>query len=327
MRCMNEKIANLSEGAHWLKVSAVNQLDLPAGIYRFVVTAPYPDYEPLKTYGWNSTELLVKDVDALAERLRASPFKIVGEPRNLSTGDEIKAMQVMGPAREFLYLTTIKDPKHPLGQAASFVDRMFIVINGGRDMKDLITFYGQGMGAQVTDPIPVRMTALNKVHGFDIETRHPLATAKLNGPFMIELDQYPATVKDRVVRAGDLPPGTAMVTFAIDSFARAPTKPVAPPAHLAGKVYGAGRAQVIKGPNGEWIELVEGKERLLSLSSGRRICGMAEAESVVRVAGFFIPLVRCRPGLGFFGAGAGAGVLAGSVLAAALFQDFLPPGI
>ena len=50
-----------------------------------------------------------------------------------------------------------------------------------------------------------------------------------------------------------------MVTFAIDSFPRAPVKPGAPPAHLAGKVYGAGRAQVIKGPNGEWIELVEGK--------------------------------------------------------------------
>ena len=79
---------------------------------RFVVTAPYPDYAPMRTYGWNSTEILVKDVDALAEKLKSSPFEIVGAPRNLSSSDQIKAMQVMGPAHEFLYLTTIKDPNH-----------------------------------------------------------------------------------------------------------------------------------------------------------------------------------------------------------------------
>src|SRR5687767_1013182 len=45
---------------------------------RFVVTAPYPDYQPFMSYGWNSTEILVKDVDAVAERLKGSPFEIVG---------------------------------------------------------------------------------------------------------------------------------------------------------------------------------------------------------------------------------------------------------
>jgi hypothetical protein len=224
---------------------------------RFVVTAPYPDYEPFRTYGWNSTELLVSDVDQLAGRLRSSPFQIVGEPRNLSTTDDIKAMQVMGPAREFLYLTTIKDPKHPLGQAKSFVDRMFIVINGGRDMDALLKFYGEVLGAATTAPIPVRMSALNKIHGLDSETKHPLATAKLNGPFMVELDQYPAGVKDRHVRSGDLPPGTAMVTVATPSIAAIKAAPVAPAARLKGLIAGGSRAAVIKGPSGELLELVE----------------------------------------------------------------------
>src|SRR5438045_296725 len=49
---------------------------------RFVVTGAYPDYAPFKTYGWNSTEILVKDVDAVAEKLKGSPFEIVGPPRN-----------------------------------------------------------------------------------------------------------------------------------------------------------------------------------------------------------------------------------------------------
>ena len=73
--------------------------------------------------------------------------------------------------------------------------------------------------------MPVRMTALNKIHGLDSETKHPLSTAKLKGPFMVELDQYPKDVIDRAVRPGDLPPGTAMVTFAADSLAGIKVEP------------------------------------------------------------------------------------------------------
>ena len=225
---------------------------------RFVVTAPYPDYGPFKTYGWNSTEILVTDVDAVAEKLKGGPFEIVGPPRNLSSSDSIKAMQVMGPAREFLYLTTIKDPNHELGQAKTFVDRVFIVINGGRSMDAQLKFYGEVLGTRVSKPSPVRLSAFNKVNKLDSEMRHPLATAKLNGPFMVEIDQYPANLSDRKVRPGDLPPGTAMVTFATTSLSAIKVTPEAKPATLKGIVYaGAGPSEVIKGPNGEWIELVE----------------------------------------------------------------------
>ncbi len=225
---------------------------------RFVVTAPYPDYAPFKTFGWNSTEILVQDVDAVAETLKGSPFEIVGPPRNLSSSDSIKAMQVMGPAREFLYLTTIKDPNHELGQAKSFVDRVFIVINGGRNMDAQLKFYRDVLGTRISGPNPVRLSAFNIINNLDKEMKHPLATAKLNGPFMVEIDQYPASLSDRHVRAGDLPPGTAMVTFATTSLSAIKVKPEAQPASLKGIVYaGGGASEVIKGPNGEWIELVE----------------------------------------------------------------------
>ena len=67
---------------------------------RFVQQTHVAGYAPLKTYGWNAAELLVQDPDALAEGLAASPFKIVGPPRNLSSNDNIRAMQVVGPAHE-----------------------------------------------------------------------------------------------------------------------------------------------------------------------------------------------------------------------------------
>ena len=73
--------------------------------FRFVEGPAYPDYVPLTTYGWNASEIMVQNVDALAPRFENSAFEIVGEPRNLSFSDDIRAMQLRGPADEIIYLT------------------------------------------------------------------------------------------------------------------------------------------------------------------------------------------------------------------------------
>ena len=89
-----------------------------AGVFlRFVQAAPVAGYGPMKTFGWNATEILVQDPDALAEQLADSPFKIVGSPMNLSSNENIRAMQVVGPANEVLYLTRIP----PGGAAPTWV--------------------------------------------------------------------------------------------------------------------------------------------------------------------------------------------------------------
>ena len=74
-------------------------------VFRFVQRDRDPGYVPYTTYGWNASELIVENVDALAERLADSPFQIIGPPKNLAFSDDIRAMQVMGPASEILYLT------------------------------------------------------------------------------------------------------------------------------------------------------------------------------------------------------------------------------
>jgi len=224
---------------------------------RFIETSFDQDYQPLTTYGWNATEILVKDVDALHEQLKESVFEIIAPPRNLSHTDLIKAMQVFGPARELLYLTTINDPNTGLGQAESFVDRPFIVINGGVDMESLLCFYGTKLGIDVSVPQLVRMSALNKIRGFDSETQHPLATANIGGPFMLELDQYPEGTKYRSVKAGHLPPGTAMVTFCVDSLNTIPVPFVSSPDRVSTALYQGRNTGVIKGPSNELLELIE----------------------------------------------------------------------
>jgi hypothetical protein len=224
---------------------------------RFVAIAPYPDYKTLHTYGWNSTEILVKDVDAVHEKLKGSPFEVVGAPRALSTTDAIKAMQVIGPGHELLYLTTVTSESFGLGMAKSFVDRPFIVINGGRDIAELIAFYRDVLKNPVSEPQPVRMSALNKVRGFDSEMKHPLSVVDVGGPFKVEIDQYPPGTTARTVRPGDLPPGTASVAFEVPALAKVPVPFVSPPAAVQGRPYNGRRMGVIKGPSGELHELIE----------------------------------------------------------------------
>ena len=224
---------------------------------RFVVVDEYKDYKTLHTYGWNSTEILVKDVDAVNEKLKGSPFRVVGAPRGLSSNENIKAMQVIGPAKELLYLTMIKDEAIGLGTAKTFVDRPFIVINGGRTMDGLIAFYRDTLKAKVSNPQPVRLSALNAVRGFDSELKHPLATVDVGGPFLIEIDQYPEGTVDRVVRPGDLPPGTAIVTFETPSLSALPVPMVAGTVIGQGRPYNGRKAGVFRGPSGELHEVIE----------------------------------------------------------------------
>lgn len=225
--------------------------------FRFVESPPVPGYEPLKSYGWNANELLVEDVDAMPARLEGSAFEIIAMPRNLSTTDEIKAMQAFGPAKELTYFTTVKNLAFGLGKAESFVDRVFIVINGGRTMDSHIEFYGKTLGIEVSEPQPVRMSALNAILGYDSEREHPLSTANIGGPFMLELDQYPEGTVPRPILPGDIPPGISIVSFEVEDLDAIPVDFRNKPAKPEGHPYGGGRAGVIVGPNGEWLELIE----------------------------------------------------------------------
>ncbi len=59
-------------------------------------------YRPLTTRGWNAIEIVVDDADASHQRLRGSPFRVIGEPANLSGYPSIRAFQVAGRAGEVI---------------------------------------------------------------------------------------------------------------------------------------------------------------------------------------------------------------------------------
>lgn len=219
-----------------------------------------PGFAALRTQGWNANEILVQDPDALADRLAAgSPFRIVGPPRNLDSSPTVRAMQALGPAGELNYFTRIP----PAGgifirtPAQCDVDRTFIVVLGGASLPGLTEFYGAVLGLPVTAPIETPIEVLQQAWALPPETRTRMAIARVSDSSVIELDEYPPRAPLRPRAAGELPPGIAMVSFgAADLDARAlPWR--SPPRMRTEPPYDGARAGLLRGPAGEWLEIVE----------------------------------------------------------------------
>jgi catechol 2,3-dioxygenase-like lactoylglutathione lyase family enzyme len=224
-------------------------------LMRFIEDETAAGFEALKTHGWNATEILVADVDALAAEIAAAGLTIIGEPKNLSLTDLVRAMQILGPAGEVLYFTQVKPGLKgwELKPATHWIERVFICVVGGPDMEAMRQFYERELGVVFGPAGPARISVLSNALGIDPETRHPLATAGLPEAHLIEADEYPAVCGPRLVAPGHLPPGMAMVSFSVKSL---PEKYAG--MAVAAAPYDGKRACVLKGAAGELIELIEG---------------------------------------------------------------------
>jgi hypothetical protein len=224
-------------------------------VFRFIEAEPHDDYVPFATYGWNAAEIMVQNVDAMAERLRGSDFEVIGEPANLSFSDDIRAMQVLGPGRELLYLTEFKKPLPGLSvpDARCAVDRVFIVILGGASMAELQDFYAAQFGVPGAAPVESRVKGISAAFGNSPEHRYPIAALPLNGRTLIEVDEMPAQATARPARYGELPAGIAIVSFNGDNPGPASFRRVAATAAPYGQ---QASVAVATGTAGEMIEII-----------------------------------------------------------------------
>ena len=226
---------------------------------RFVEGKALPSYRPMSTYGWNALEITVQDVDALPAHIVGSPFETLGEPRNLSSTDNIRAMQVRGLADEVLYLTQIKEAvdTERLPRAHAFVDHIFIVILGSSDFDASRAFYDSHFTVGLGNPFPARVRPLNKAFGLDIETKHQICTIALHGKNLIELDDFPKGAVPRARPDGELPYSLGLVSMEVDSLDAVKLNPFTAPAALAEAPYSGRRAATFVGTSGELLELIE----------------------------------------------------------------------
>jgi catechol 2,3-dioxygenase-like lactoylglutathione lyase family enzyme len=203
---------------------------------RLIEGRPAPGYRPMGSLGWNAVELVVQDLDGLAARLSDSPFEIIGPPAVLDFDftDKIRAMQVVGPGGEVLYLTQIdaEIPGFDLPAANSFVGLPFIMVLGGGAIAETAAPYA-GLGRPVGPTIEARVEVLSRAHAIDPAFRHSLATIALDDRSLIEVDAFPETATPRPPSSIGLPSAIAMASFTTE-----------------------GPAQVIRGAAGELIELI-----------------------------------------------------------------------
>ena len=228
-------------------IRAIEQRDLPA-------------HKPLTTWGWNAIEIIVDDPDAIYASLRDSPFKIIGEPAQLSGYPSIRAFQVLGPSNEVIYLTaeTGDRSKSILPPPQGEIDRIFIMVVAGPDIDALLGFYAGKLALQPGTPRPRPVGVLRRAQGLGEDATFPLTTARLvQRGNLIEFDGYPAATTARPQRRGELPPAIASSSFAVRSFDGLALDWITPPAVHPGLAYGGKRAATVRGPAGELIELIE----------------------------------------------------------------------
>ena len=229
---------------------------------RFIETADRGGYGPPMTFGWNATELLVRDVDGLAARLRGTPFRVLGGPGDLYPRPRApRAMQVAGPSGELIYFTRILPggSRYGLHGARSEVDRVFIVTVGGPSSEQMHAFYGGTLGQRIMDRMPFFNSILAEGCGVPDTTVFPTSIARIPGrSFLVEMDEYPPGVQARRRRDGHLPPGMSMVSFLVECLDDVPVALRGPLRTIDGAPYGGRRVAVIEGNAGEWLELIEG---------------------------------------------------------------------
>lgn len=226
-------------------------------VYLRFVESPAARWRALTTFGWNATEFVVQDVDALAARLEAGGFRIIGPPAGLSRFPMIRALQAIGPAGECCYFTEVGPGSGlDLAAALSFVGRVFIVVAAGPDADALFGPYAR-FANRVEAPVATPVRVISEAHGLAPETLHRHGLVRLPGGTLVELDAYPPTAARRIVPEGELAPGMAGVSFDLDAPAAQALgdHAIAPPARC-GLPGASGLARCLRGAAGELIELI-----------------------------------------------------------------------
>jgi hypothetical protein len=231
-----------------------------ADVYvRFITADPVASYLPLRSHGWAAIEICVEDVLLVNERMRASPFEIIGPPREIDGLPAIYPMQVRGPDQEIVYLTQIRDdlPAYDLPRAASLIDKLFILVLACSDLDASLRWFESHARLLPGRKMDIVYTMLAQAFDLPLGDLHTIATMIHERDVFLELDQYPAAATPRPTLPGCLPPGISLATFKHPEFDRLEGPWILPPAPRSGVVYGDARSGTMRAPDGTLVEIVD----------------------------------------------------------------------
>ncbi|MFL2771057.1 MAG: VOC family protein [Rhodospirillaceae bacterium] len=222
---------------------------------RAVEIDPVPSYKAMTTWGWNAIEIIVDDPDAVYDKLKSSPFTLLGKPEGLRNYPSIRATQFKGVAEDVLYLTAETGDRSNslLPRPGAFIGRIFIMVVAGPNIQTLQDFYADtfDMERGTINNSPVDL--INEAQGLPMGSERPLTTLKLaQHGNLFELDGYGDHTGPRPYTEGQLPPGIAITSITVENIDALQLETIAEPI----PAYG-GRTATIIGPAGELLELIE----------------------------------------------------------------------
>lgn len=234
----------------------IRAIEIPAS--KNLITRTY--IKPLTTHGWNAIEIIIDNLDALLAELKDSPFKWIAGPAPLSAYPTIHAFQVLGPSGEIIYFTaeTGDRSKSILPLPNGKIGRIFIMVNGGPNIEQMLDLYADKFG--LTRPIPRQrvLTLLNNAQHTEPNQLLPIATLRLkNFGNFLELDGYSSNATPRPREMRNLPLGIASASFSVPNLETLDLKWIRPPAVQPGLAYLGRRTASLRGPAGELLELIE----------------------------------------------------------------------
>lgn len=227
---------------------------------RLVEVPPVEAFAPLVTFGWAALEFCVSDLQAVARRLRDSPFLVLGEPRGVAGLAGIQAMQVQGPDREVCYLTQIEadPPGFVLPRAQCLIDHLFIGVLAASDMDASQRWMVRHLGLQVGQrKMEIAYTMLAGAFGMAPTRRFAVSTMVHESNIFFEVDQLPPEATPRPRHHGHLPPGIAIATLLTTRIEDDDASLIAAPTVLPGVVYDGRRSATRAGPDGALFEVLE----------------------------------------------------------------------
>lgn len=231
-----------------------------AEIYLRLVEQPaHPDFLPLRSYGWAAIEICVQDVLAAHERVKGTPFEVIGPPREIEGLPAIYPMQVKGPDGEIVYLTQIRDnlPAYDLPRAQSPIDCLFILVMACSDMQASLKWFETNVGFPTGRVMDIEYHMLANAFGTPTNELHTISTAIHERDVFLELDQYPKNATVRPKHPGMLAPGCALGSFIHPDFDSVCGDWVSEPVIRSGAPYNGKRAGTLRAPDGTLVEIIE----------------------------------------------------------------------
>ena len=226
---------------------------------RIVENSIPSNFEPLRTFGWASISLIVKNLESMVSKINDSPFEVICPLRTVEIyKKKIRCLDIRGIASEVISLVEIEeDERLNITPADCNVDRPFTVTLATRDIETTKNFYYNKLSINKAAEIETEIWTLSDAFQYNRDTTYTLSQSALENYNLIEINEYPEDATRRTSIPGNLCPGFCHVTLTIPSIDELSLYWLTEPIIIEEGMHKDCKQVTFFGASGELIELIE----------------------------------------------------------------------